>query len=92
MKGKMRKRKNNHFYSVTEVANILGISRVAVFKQIKKGKIKAEKIGHFYAIPKTEYSLSAHNVLSEKQKNVLEAGVKKTIKDYREVLEKLGKE
>lgn len=88
----MRKRKNDHFYSVTEVANILGISRVAVFKRIKAGKIKAEKIGHFYAISKSEYSVAAGKELSEKQKNILEAGVKKTIKDYGEVLEKLGKE
>lgn len=88
----MRKRKNDHFYSVTEVANILGISRVAVFKRIRSGNIRAEKIGHFYAIPKTEYGEEMGTILSQKQKNILSAGVKKTIKDYREVLEKLGKE
>ncbi len=81
---------NKDYYSLSEVAKILGVSRVAVFKKIKAGKIKAGKIGHVYAIPKTEFG--GADKLSEQQKRILEAGVKKTIHDYREVLEKLGKE
>jgi len=62
------------------------------FNRIKSGKIKAEKIGYMYAIPKTEFGGATGKALSKEQKKVLEAGVKKTIHDYREVLEKLGKE
>jgi len=31
---------NKQFYSSVELAKILGISRIAIFKQIKKGKIR----------------------------------------------------
>ena len=37
--------KNKKYYTVKELADILGISRVAVFNKIKKGEIKAEKAG-----------------------------------------------
>ena len=33
------------YLSTSEVAKILGISRIAVFKKIKSGEIKAEKKG-----------------------------------------------
>ncbi len=38
------------FLSTTELAKILGISSVAVFKKIKKGQIKAEKGGRNFII------------------------------------------
>jgi len=42
------------FYTTKELAGILGISRIAVFKRIKKGAIKARKIGRNFAIFKKE--------------------------------------
>ncbi len=42
------------YYSIPELAKHLGISRIAVFKQIKRGKINAIKIGRSYAIHKAE--------------------------------------
>ncbi|MBU4205048.1 helix-turn-helix domain-containing protein, partial [Patescibacteria group bacterium] len=44
--------KNKEFLSTAELAKILGISRVAVFKKIKKGKIKAMKVGRSFIIRK----------------------------------------
>ena len=41
------------YISAAELAKILGISHVAVFKRIKSGKIKAIKIGRTYAIPRS---------------------------------------
>lgn len=38
------------YYSTTQVAKILGISRIAVFKNIKSGKIRAQKVGRNYII------------------------------------------
>lgn len=83
---------NKEHYSITEVAKLLGISRVAVFKKIKRGKIKAKKIGHIYAIPKEEFGAVLDETLTAQQKKIIKAGVKKTIQDYGEVLEKLGRE
>lgn len=42
------------FYTTAELAEILGISRVAVFKKIKSGNIKAKKIGRNFVIFKKD--------------------------------------
>lgn len=85
------KHKLSKYLSVTEASALLGISREAVLKRIKTGNLKAERIGHIFAIPKNELGIDGE-ALSAKQKEILEAGVKKTVKDYGEALEKLGKE
>lgn len=40
----------DHLIGTTEAARILGISRIAVFKKIKKGHIEAYKVGRNYVI------------------------------------------
>lgn len=84
--------KNQKYLTITELAKLLGISRVAVFKKIKKGEIKAEKIGRMFVIPKNEFEVILGKTLSESQKRIIQAGIKKTIKDYRKTLELLGSE
>lgn len=42
------------FYSIPELAKLMHISRVAVFKKVKKGDIKAKKIGKAYAVAAAE--------------------------------------
>lgn len=39
------------FYSLPEVAVLLGISRIAVFKRVKKGQLEALRIGRNWAVP-----------------------------------------
>lgn len=84
--------KNTNYLTVKELADILGISRVAVFKKIKKGQIKAEKIGRNFAIPKKEFENILGKTLTEHQKKVIDEGIKKTIADYSGTLKLLGKE
>ncbi len=43
-----------NFYSSTQVADKLNISRQTVFRKIKDGKIKAIKVGKNYKIPTNE--------------------------------------
>ena len=43
-----------NYYTTTELAKILGISRVAVFKRIKNGSIKARKVGRNFVIYKAD--------------------------------------
>lgn len=83
---------NKEYFSVMEVAKILGISRIAVFKKIKSGKIKAIKIGRAFAIPRSEFESIIGKILTGNQKKAIDEGVKKTIKEYGRVLELLGKE
>ena len=42
------------YYSIPEAAAMLGISRIAVFKQVKKGRIAAIRIGRNWAIAISE--------------------------------------
>lgn len=77
------------FISVTEAAELLGISRVAVLKKIQKGEIKAEKVGHHYIIAKNEIQTIDQEDLSDEQKKFIEKSVKKTIQEYGEALRML---
>ena len=86
----------NKYISVAELAKLLGISRIAVFKRIKKGQIPAEKIGHAYAIS-MEYVKgivggSDAEILTEYKKTEIDQAVKKVVKEYGETLKLLGKE
>lgn len=78
------------YISVAELAKLLGISRIAVFKKIKSGKIKAVKIGRNYAIPKKSFDLLLGKSLSGGDKKEIEAAVKKTVLEYGETLKLLG--
>lgn len=83
--------KDKKFFTVQELANILGISRIAIFNRIKKGQIKAKKIGRNYII-QHEDAPGFGEVMTEAIKKRINQGVKKTVKDYGEVLKLLGRE
>jgi len=84
--------KNKEYFSTTELAKILGVSQVTVFKRIKNGEIKAIKIGRNFAIPKEEIESALDKTLTKEQKNIIEKAVKKTVKDYGKALELLSQE
>lgn len=89
------KERKSKYVSVIELATMLGISRIAVFKRIKKGQIPAEKIGRSYAIPEEFVSSMIHDKnrqLTETDKNNIERTVKKVVREYGETLKRLGKE
>lgn len=83
---------NKDYYSVKEIAQILGISRIAVFKKIKAGLIKAIKIGRMYAVPNEEFENLIGKTLTTTQKKIIDESVKKTVKEYGETLRLLGQE
>lgn len=83
------------YISVSELASMLGVSRIAVFKKIKKGYIPAQKIGRSYAILMEDVSdlLNNHeNILTDDQKTEIKEAVEKVVKEYGETLKLLGKE
>jgi excisionase family DNA binding protein len=82
----------NGFFSTTEAAKILGISRIAVFNRVKRGSLKAIRIGKNWAIPKEELENNLGRPLSEEEKRILLEGVRKVIAEYGETLRRLGKE
>ena len=79
-------------FSTMEIAKILGISRIAVFKKIKSGEIKATKVGRNYVIPDKVLTQVLGKKLTANQKKEIEAAVRKTVKEYGDVLQRLGRE
>lgn len=82
--------KDKKFLSTTELAKILGISRIAVYKKIKKGEIKAMRVGRNFLIDKKDLNNILGKELTEKEKKEIEKAVKKVIKEYRETLRLLA--
>jgi excisionase family DNA binding protein len=82
----------NQYISVSQFAKILGISRIAVHKKIKKGQIRAIRIGRSFAIPGKYLTDIMGKTLSEKDRAIIDKAVKKTFKDYGDVLKLLGRE
>ena len=84
--------KEKGYLSIPQLAELLGISRIAVYKKVKNGQISATRIGRNYAIPKTVISEILGKDLTPKTKREIEKAVKKTVKEYGEVLQLLGRE
>ncbi len=78
--------------STTEVAKLLGISRIAVFKKIKSGEIKAGRAGRNFVIWRKDLPEILGTALGDKKKRLIENAVKKTVREYGETLRLLGKE
>ena len=88
----MKELKNNNYLSTSEVATILGISRVAVFQKIQAGLIPAEKIGRNYAVRAEDITRALEGTLTEERKKDIDEAVKKIVGEYGETLKKLGRE
>ena len=84
--------KNDKYITIQEMAKMLGISRIAVYKKVKKGTIKAMKIGRNFAIPKKYVASILGKVLKTRDKNLIDKAIKKTMKEHGETLKLLGRE
>lgn len=66
----------SQFITPTQLAKMLGISRIAVHQKIKKGEIKVESVGDpskpTYWIPKSSLSEELQNRIQEEQKKIAE--------------------
>jgi len=82
----------NEYLSISQFAKILRVSRIAIYKKIKKGQIEAIRIGRSYVIPKKYLTDIIGKTLSEKDKKIIDEAVRKTFKEYGEVLKLLGRE
>jgi len=49
--------KEKDFYTITELAKLLKISRVSVFKRVRQGSIKGQKMGYNFIIFKKDIDL-----------------------------------
>lgn len=78
------------YLTTTEVAKMLGISRVTVFRKIKSGEIKAEKIGRNFAVLAGQF-LNQEELTQDKKEEIRKI-VKKAVKEYGQTFKLLGAE
>lgn len=83
---------NKQFLSTTQLAKLLGLSRITIFKKIKNGEIKAQRVGRNYIIDNKLLPEISGKVLDQKTKEILNQAVAKTVKEYGETLRLLGRE
>ena len=81
-----------NMYSTQEVANILHLSRIEVFRKIKTGKIKAEKIGRNYVIPHESIEEVLGETIGVQKRKEIEKVIEKALNEYGEAFKRLSKE
>ena len=86
------KGEKQEYISTVELAKLLGVSRIAIFKNIQSGKIKAFKVGKNYVIPIEEFMNVVGTFITEDKKGEIENIVKKAVKEYGKALDLLGAE
>ena len=80
------------YLTIPELAKLLGVSRIAVYNRVKKGQIPAIKIGRTYVIMDQEMAAILGKEATRKGKERIDTAVRKTVREYGEVLKRLGKE
>ena len=80
------------YITIPQLAKILGISRIAVYKKVKSGQIKATRIGKNYVISDKDITHILGGKLSDADKKQIDAAVKKVITEYGELLRMLSKD
>ena len=89
---KEKKTQTGQYLSIPKAAAALGMSRVAIYKKVKSGDIKSIRIGKEYAIHRSSLSDIGGKTISSGRKKKINRAVKKVVKEYGELLRKLGNE
>ena len=84
--------RRNEYITIPDLAKLMGISRIAVYRRVKNGQIKAVRIGRNFAIPKKYIDSILGKELKTKNKDMIDNAVKKVFNEYGETLKLLGKE
>lgn len=80
------------YITIQQLAKLLGVSRIAIFKRVKKGQIPAVKIGKTYMITDKTVNEILGKEVSQKGKERIDSAVSRTVREYGELLKLLGKE
>lgn len=81
-----------NYITIPELAKLLGISRIAVYKRVKKGLIPAMRIGRDYVITDQTVADILGRKVSDRGKKQIDDAVHRTVREYGEVLKLLAKE
>ena len=80
------------YITIPELAKLLGVSRIAIYNRVKKGQIPAARIGRTYIIKDQTIKDILGKEVTTKAKKRIDAAVRKTVREYGEVLKQLGRE
>ena len=83
---------NQRYLTIPELAKLLGVSRIAIYNRVKKGQIPATKVGRTYVITDQTIASILSKQVTTRGKRQIDAAVRKTVREYGEVLKLLGKE
>ncbi|HCO93803.1 MAG TPA: hypothetical protein DIU00_07630 [Phycisphaerales bacterium] len=84
--------KKDQYITIPQLAKIMGLSRIAVYKKVKKGQIKAVRIGRTFAIDQKYVLRILGKDLGREDKKQIDDAVKKTVREYGQTLKLLGSE
>jgi len=80
------------YFSIPDVASLLGMSRVAVYKKVKSGEIRAIKLGRTYGISSAYVGQLLGKSVGQVRRKQIDRAVKRVVREYGELLRMLGKE
>lgn len=80
------------YITIPQLAKMMGVNRVTVYRRVKSGEIKATKVGHDYIIDDKEIQRLLSQDITAADKRRIDKAVKKTVEEYGDVLKWLGKE
>ena len=83
---------NKKYVTIPELAKLLGVSRIAIYNRVKKGQIPATRIGRTYVITDQTIANILGKKVTRKGKEQIDAAVRRTVREYGEVLKQLSKE
>lgn len=83
--------KEKKLLSVAEAATLMGLSRMHVIRKIQSGEIKAVRVGRAWAIDPNQLG-GIFRRISSKERAQVEKAVEKVLREYGEVIRKLGAE
>ncbi len=83
---------NEKYLTIPELAKLLGVSRIAIYNRVKKGQIPATKIGRTYVIADQTIANILGKKVTKRGKERIDAAVRRTVREYGEVLKQLGKQ
>jgi excisionase family DNA binding protein len=84
--------KQSKYMSVPQLAKILGVSRVTVYKWVRDGVIPAAKVGRTYVITDKTVNEIIGRSVSPSGERQIEQAVRKAVQEYGDVLRRLAKE
>lgn len=82
---------NKKYITIPELAKLLGVSRIAIYNRVKKGQIQATRIGRTYVITDRTIAAIMGKRVTSKRKKQIGAAVRKTVREYGEVLKLLAR-